>query len=359
MTIFQSPGNFAKEIRADAALWLADQPGGRYASRRQWFWSLIFLGLLGSAYAMLLAVSAGAASFALAAICGALGYVVIAAFCHDASHGSLHRNGWINELAVWFGFALMGIHGPLWRYRHIKKHHPFPNVAGTDVDADGSTLIRLSPHKPWRPLHRWQPLYAPFLYALVLVHVAWVEDFQHWRKAASEAPKGFRGARMAVSFFGAKSLHLGVALLLPWLVLQPPIWALLLGYVIATSMASLLFVTINVGSHITDVAAFPKPDTDGRLENDWASHQVTTAIDWSPTNRLAIALTGGANAHAAHHLFPAVAHCHNGDLSRIVARQAAANGLPHHVLGFVGMLASHWRHLRRLATPGAGLRAPR
>ena len=358
MIEFQSPGSFAKAIRRDASDLLAQMAGGRFANQRQWLWSLFFLGLLLGAYGALLTAPATIASLVIAAVCGALGYVVIAAFCHDASHGSLHRRGWINQLAVWLGFALMGIHGPLWRYRHLKKHHPFPNVEGTDVDADGSTLIRLSPHKPWRPLHRWQPFYAPVLYALVLVHLAWVEDFQHWRNAAREAPARFRGLRMALSFIGVKMVHLLIALVLPWLILQPPLWALLLGYLIAASTASLLFVMINVGSHITDVATFPKPGVYGRLAQDWASHQVATAIDWSPTNRLAIVLTGGANAHAAHHLFPAVAHCHNGDLAKIVAKQAAAHGLTHNVLGFRGMLAAHWRHLRRLARAEPNDRVP-
>lgn len=356
MIKFQAPGAFATELRAAAGEWLKSRPSGWFADRGQWLWSLSFLGLLGASYGLLLALPVGPVSLLLAVGGGALAYVVIAAFCHDASHGTLHRHDWVNDLAVYLGFAVMGIHGPLWRYRHLKKHDPFPNVEGSDVDADGSVLIRLSPHKPWLWFHRFQPLYAPFLYALVLVHVAWVEDFMHWRKAAKEAPAQFTGPRMWASFFGAKAIHLAICVAIPMAVLQPSLGALLVGYLLATGTASLLFVLINVGSHITDVAEFPKPDETGRVGSDWATHQLTTAIDWSPTNTLFIALTGGANAHAAHHLFPGVAHCHNAGLSRIVARHAGEHGLRYHLLGFGGMLSAHWRHLRALALPaGAAL----
>jgi len=79
---------------------------------------------------------------------------------------------------------------------------------------------------------------------------------------------------------------------------------------------------------------------------------VITSVDWMPQSRWAALLTGGANAHVAHHLFPSYSHRHAPALSRAIAEATAANGLPHHVTSFAGMVAGQWRHLVKL---GAGV----
>jgi linoleoyl-CoA desaturase len=109
-----------------------------------------------------------------------------------------------------------------------------------------------------------------------------------------------------------------------------------------------------VGTHVSDLAAFPQPDADGRLPHDWATHQLVTSVDWSPTNSLAVLLTGGANAHVAHHLFPGHNHRHMAVFSRIVAECAVKHGLHHEVTTFAGMVRGHWRHLVGLGARPAG-----
>jgi linoleoyl-CoA desaturase len=112
-----------------------------------------------------------------------------------------------------------------------------------------------------------------------------------------------------------------------------------------------MFVVINIGTHIADVASFVDPTKDGSIAHDWATHQAMTAVDWSPESHVAIAITGGANSHAAHHLFPEAAHCHNAALSRVVAATAREYAKPHHVLTFWGMVRSHMGQLIALSEP--------
>jgi linoleoyl-CoA desaturase len=226
----------------------------------------------------------------------------------------------------------------------------FPNVAGTDIDADGSILIRLSPHKPWHPWHRFQVYYALPLYGLVLPHLALIEDFAYLAKARHETPHLFR-TRAIIEFILTKTIHLSWALVIPYLVLKPPLAALLLYYLVATATASALFVLINVGSHISDEAEFLVSDPAGTINHDWATHQLLTSIDWSPQSTLAVGLTGGANAHTAHHLFPEAAHCHNTRLSKIISDCAHDHGLRQNVLSFYGMLSAHARHLSKMSKP--------
>jgi len=355
MARFNKATDFGRELRSAGNELLEQQPTGRYADAGQWLRAISTIIAFIAAYLSLLLLPVGWFSLILAALCGFLSYIIVAGLCHDASHGSLSRKRWVNRAILFSGFAMVGVSGALWGRRHVHVHHMFPNVEGTDIDADSSILIRLSPHKPWRFWHRFQSFYAPILYTLVLPHLAWRLDFHYFSQARQESPESFCTASALAEFIATKAIHLCIAILLPWLFLELTTLQLALGYLIATGAASFLFVMINVGTHICDEADFVAPDAQGRIEHDWATHQAMTSVDWSPTSQWAVALTGGANAHAAHHLFPQAAHCHNAKLSTLVSEYARRFGRPHHVVSFAGMLASHWRHLASLSRQEASL----
>lgn len=351
MPRFATRSAYSEALRSRGAAVLAASGSGRFADRGQWVRGLSAVAALAGVYVAILVLSPSAVSFALAGVAGLLTYIVMATLCHDASHYSLARARRLNRFVVTAGFAIAGISGPLWARRHIRTHHMFPNVAGTDIDADSTSMVRLTPHHAWRPWHRYQAFYAPFLYLLVLWHLAFYEDFLHLRAARREAPGEFKTWRALFTFAAAKVFHVVFAIALPLAAIDAPAMYIVLGYMLASAAASGMFVVINIGTHIVDVASFVDPRRDGSIAHDWATHQAMTAVDWSPENRLAIAITGGANSHAAHHLFPEAAHCHNAALSRVVAEAARAFGKPHHVLTFAGMMRSHFRHLAALSRP--------
>lgn len=351
MPHFATRSAYGAALRLRGAAVLAAAPTGRYADADQWARGLFAAGALAAAYVLILLAPPGLASYALAALCGVFTYIVIATLCHDASHHSLSRRGPINRFVVFAGFAIAGISGALWARRHVRTHHMFPNVAGTDIDADSTSMVRLTPHHAWRPWHRYQAFYAPLLYLLVLWHLAFYEDFLHLRAGRREAPAQFATWAATFEFIAAKMFHIVFAIILPLVVIDASAGNILLGYAVASAAASAMFVVINIGTHICDVAGFVDPTRDGAIEHDWATHQAMTAVDWSPQSRLAIAFTGGANSHAAHHLFPEAAHCHNAALSQVVSDCARAFGKPHHVLTFWGMMRSHFAHLVALSRP--------
>lgn len=324
---------------------------GRYATTKQWMWCLFYLFVFILAYGALLFSGVDGLSLILCVALGALVYLVIAGFCHDAAHGSLSKKTWVNKVFLHVGFGLIGVSGHLWKYRHLRKHHPFPNVKGSDVDADSSSLIRLSPHNEWKPLHRYQVYYAPFLYSLVLQSVAWQEDFVYLKKSMQEQPKVFATRQFLALFISSKLIHLCLFVLIPLMMMPISIFEWLLGYIIVTSVASFIFVMINVGSHITEECEFSKPDEAGKLDNDWVEQQLNSSVDWSPQNKFFVVLTGGANSHAAHHLFPHTAHCHNSELCNIVESICTQFNYKYNKLTFLRMLKSHWFHLRNLSKP--------
>ena len=277
---------------------------------------------------------------------------------HDAAHRVLTGHRRIDATVHRILFAAVGVDGHLWQLRHNGSHHIFPNVNGCDIDIDENPLIRLSPNHDRKAHHRLQHLYAPFVYMLTLLHSAFWGDPVYLRKRELANMRNIRHRRSDIAwFFACKAAYLTVTLAVPLAVLRFAWWEVLLGYAVMTAMMSLVFIALLVGTHFSDEAAFPHPGADGGLENDWAAHQITTTLDWRPTSWLALAIAGGANAHAAHHLFPRVSHRHYAALTEIIRKTAAEFGLPYKETTFAGMIASHFRHLKRMGEPDHAVHA--
>ncbi|MET1410824.1 fatty acid desaturase [Roseibium sp. HPY-6] len=351
MPNYQPKSAFSSRLNARAGRYLSRSKTGRFAGIGQWFRSSMLFLFCAAVYSLIYAGLNPWVLLISAVVLGAGIYTLIATVCHDAAHGSFATSKWVNAVCLFAGFSLIGVSGKLWAERHLRLHHMYPNIAGTDIDADGSSLLRLSPSKPWRKWHKFQCWYAVFLYALVLPHLAFVEDFDHLRKAKRAWPRKFSGLWPIVEFVASKIVHICLFLVLPLVLTEHGIGFLTCYYIAFVSSASLLFVAINVGSHISDAAEFFDPGSDGDLPLDWAHHQIRTAVDWAPTSRLAIALTGGANAHSAHHLFPRFAHSHNRALSRMVIRTAREFGVPLNILAPWDVLRAHVAHLYKMSRP--------
>lgn len=338
---FTPPGAFARDVTARVREAFRASGEDRFGDAAVW-WRAAGFGALGlGTYCAMLSGYLPPLAFVPAIPLAALGaFMMVVLLGHDATHGALSHRGWVNRWVVFVSYGIVGIDGALWRERHIRLHHQVANLPGTGIDADSVSWLRLAPDKPWQPWHRFQPLYAPLLYALGHSALAWIDDVTALRAEPD------RIARLP-RFIAGKALHLALFVLLPWMALRAdPLW-LLAGYLWASACIALAFVVLVVGTHVSDLAAFPPAD----VLHDWATHQLVTSVDWAPTSRVAAAFSGGANAHVAHHLFPGHSHRHLATFSNIIAQTAAAHGLPHHVTSFAGMVRGHWRHLVALRHP--------
>lgn len=152
-------------------------------------------------------------------------------------------------------------------------------------------------------------------------------------------------------FAASKIIHICLFVMMPLFMSDHGIFQVLGCYLVFALSASWLFVAIVVGSHISDEAEFLDPDGNGTLPLDWAHHQIRTSVDCAPTSRLAIALTGGANAHCAHHLFPRFAHPNNRALSRTVIRTAREFGVSLNILAPWEVVRTRMAHLYKMSRP--------
>jgi linoleoyl-CoA desaturase len=268
---------------------------------------------------------------------------------HDGAHNAVSRTPWLNRAALNVSFTLIGVDPHLWQLRHAKSHHIFPNVNGCDIDIDSNLFLRLSPNHPRRWYQRWQHLYAPILYAIVGFQSALIQDFQYLTKKELANLTGITHPRAFFAWFAVrKMVYVAIMFVIPVLVLPFPWWHVLLGAFAANAAGSFVFVAMLIGTHFADECAFPETDKDGSFAHDFATHALITSLDWNPHSRIAQLVAGGANAHAAHHLFPHMSHVHYRAMSRLIEQTAAEHGIPYNRTTFGGLIRSHFRFLRRM-----------
>ena len=95
---------------------------------------------------------------------------------HDANHGAYSKNKNINKF---FGFFITFLGGSYinWKIQHNVLHHTYTNISSMDEDIDTGSLFRFSPNQELLKHHRFQHLYAWFLYGLLTIQWSIEKDF--------------------------------------------------------------------------------------------------------------------------------------------------------------------------------------
>jgi linoleoyl-CoA desaturase len=183
-------------------------------------------------------------------------------------------------------------------------------------------------------------------------HSAFIQDFQYLFKTELANLKNIRHKpAFYAAFFVRKIVYVTLVFAIPLIVLPFAWWQIALGALLMNAVASFVFVSMLIGTHFAEEAAFPEPDETGALGHDFATHALVTSLDWNPQSRLAQFVAGGANAHAAHHLFPHVSHRHYVPISKMIEEAAREYDVRYNRTTFLGLIRSHFAFLRRM---GAG-----
>jgi linoleoyl-CoA desaturase len=201
---------------------------------------------------------------------------------------------------------------------------------------------------------RFQHVYVWALYAVYPLGWWFVDDFRRLvtgRIGENALPRP--GPGELVGLLVGKAVFLGWAVVLP--VVVHPTWLVLPFAAVTVAVLGLTLATTFQLAHCVGEAAFHDARAAGSV-GDWATHQVTTTVDFARGNRLLGWYVGGLNFQIEHHLFPKVCHVHYRALSRIVEEKCAAHGVRYAAQRTLGAaLASNVRWLREL---GRGARAP-
>lgn len=270
---------------------------------------------------------------------------------HDANHGSYSSNKKVN---TWLGYSLnfIGGHKANWQIQHNDLHHTFTNVHGHDEDIAPIGLLRFSPHARHRSMHRFQVVYAWFLYGFMTFMWVTTKDFiqlNRYKKQGLLKRKRLSYKKQLWTLLIAKILYYAYMLVIPILVTPFSWWQIAIAFFILHFVAGLTLALIFQPAHVVEATEFPLPDSTGNLENDWAVHQLYTTSNFARKNLVLSWFIGGLNHQVEHHLFPGICHVHYRQISEIVKKTAEEFNHPYlEKKTFTGAVISHAKTLVRL-----------
>ena len=203
-------------------------------------------------------------------------------------------------------------------------------------------------------MHRFQHVYAWFLYGLLTLQWATIKDFKsviEYEKLGllRKERRSLRRALWEIAW--TKAVYYLIFLGLPLYFSQVGWGWVVAGFVLMQFIAGLALSCIFQLAHVMEGAEFPAPTDDKKMENNWAVHQIMNTLNFSPRSRIMSWFIGGLNFQIEHHLFPHICHVHYPKLSLIVRRTAQQYGIPYQVEPtFVSALATHGKMLKKLGS---------
>jgi linoleoyl-CoA desaturase len=319
--------SFPKVLRRRLDRFFADPDLSPKADRTMWVKIAVGLAVLVGAWVVLYAFRPGSWKFLALYLLGGLAQTfLLLNIAHDSNHNAISSRPAVNK-TLNYVFDLCGISSYMWRILHHRGHHSCINLHEEDDALSGRGIFRFTPHDARAPLHRFQHLYALFVYALFSLDYVFFRDFQCFFFPDHDYLKRTKHPlREYAILFAGKAFYLAYMLVLPVVVLgKSPllvVGAFLLVHLVVGLSVTLVFQT----THTIDSTYFPL----SRNEFDNSVYHIfATTADYATENPLVAWLAGGLNHHIVHHLCPFVCHTHYAPLTRIVKETAEEFGIPY------------------------------
>jgi linoleoyl-CoA desaturase len=278
--------------------------------------------------------------------------VLLTAFniSHDAAHGVAVKSKFWNKLLFSLSFNLQGNNAYVWGKNHNESHHLYTNVEGSDIDVLNNPLFRMTESQELKWFHRYQFIYAPFLYLLYSINWFFFRETLMLLNLSSRTIKILIPKNEVVKLIVYKLLYIGYMIILPIYLLPLGGETVLLAFLFNHFIVSILFVGVLGVSHLSDFVEHPVPDQDNKLNMSWPKLQMCTSVDYNADSKFFNWTLGGFNAHALHHLLPNICHVHYLEILPIFRELAQKHGLNYMEMPYSKSLASHFRFLKGMGT---------
>jgi linoleoyl-CoA desaturase len=340
---------FPKVLRRRLDSFFADQNLSPKANSAMWIKIACGLAVLALSWIALYVFRPGSWKFVGLYLLGGLAQTfLLLNIAHDSNHNAISSRPFINK-TLNYVFDVCGISSYMWRILHHRGHHSCINLHGEDDALSGRGIFRFTPHESRSPLHRFQHIYALFVYALFSLDYVFFRDFESFFFPGHDYLKRTKHPlREYIVLFAGKAFYLTYMLVLPVLVLgRSPLLvagAFLLVHVVVGLSVTLVFQT----THTIDSTYFP---LDRNEFDNSVYHIFATTADYATESPLVGWLAGGLNHHVVHHLCPFVCHTHYASLTRIVRETAEEFGIPYRQ--HPTMPRAIWHHLILLKQLGS------
>ena len=172
--------DFSKALNIRVNEYFKSRNMGRHANWEMILKSLAMFTMYFLPYGLVLAgwMESGLVFFGLQIVMGVGLAGIGLSVMHDANHGAYSRNRLINRV-IGYSLNLVGANATNWKIQHNVKHHTYTNVDHHDEDImTKGGIIRLSPHSDRKKIHKYQHIYAWFIYGLMTISWIAVKDFK-------------------------------------------------------------------------------------------------------------------------------------------------------------------------------------
>jgi len=270
---------------------------------------------------------------------------------HDANHGAYSGKAWVNTV-IGYSLNFIGANVYNWKMQHNVLHHTYTNVHDEDEDISPRGALRMSPHSKWNYMHKYQFIYAWFLYGLMTIVWMVSKDFirlLRYQRSGLMKKHNANVLKEWIILIGTKIFYAGYIFVIPVAVTTLVWWQVLLGFCMMHYVAGFILAIIFQPAHVIEGTAFPLPDENRAMQSNWAVHQLLTTTNFGNESRWFSWYVGGLNFQIEHHLFPNICHVHYRKIASIVKETAGEFGIPYRsVKTFLGALILHGRLLKQL-----------
>jgi linoleoyl-CoA desaturase len=288
--------------------------------------------LLPAIYAGLYFVSLISSSLPIFLICyAAMGFMVVIMFVnliHDACHFNLFKNKKWNKAYI-FLFDLLGANSYIWRKRHVRLHHSYPNVIGWDSDIEKSDFLKVHPGDQSKKLVRLQG-FLFLLYPLFILNWFLIRDFKdYFSKKTIVRKLGNIPRKEYYKLFLFKFIFLSYIIGLPIWITPFSTGQILGGVFIFFIATGLLGLIVLLPPHVNVHNEFNMVNDNGNLDRSWLRLQLYSTNDVSGSNWFYRIVMGNFNLHIAHHLFPNISNIQAPLVTKVIRDFCEKNALPY------------------------------
>ncbi len=270
---------------------------------------------------------------------------------HDGNHGAYSSKRWINTV-IGYSLNLIGANSFNWKVQHNVLHHSYTNVHDADEDITKKGILRFTPYDNWKKFHRYQFIYAWFLYGLMTIVWMFFKDFEQvirYQKNGLLRSQKTNAIKEWVILIITKAFYISYILVIPILFTPWLWWQVLLGIFLMLYVTGFILAIIFQPAHVIEGSEFPEPDGNHSLQDNWAIHQLRTTTNFATESRWFTWFVGGLNFQIEHHLFPGICHVHYRKLAGIVKSTAREYDLPYKsVRTFANAIHGHFQLLKQL-----------
>lgn len=284
-------------------------------------------------------------SIPLSVLLGIFSFIYVT-LAHEGSHNpKLGFN--INFLKYIADF--LGASSFIWNIKHNFLHHTFTNIENIDQDLETGGVIRLKNSQQLKQHHKYQHIYAWFLYSLFLIKWTFLDDF----KMFYNKKIGFKSIDIKLKdylelIFG-RFIYLSWNFLIPIYIFNHNFKFVIINFLIYNLIFGIIIATIFQLAHCTLLNDRVVLDENNLVYNTFFNHQLQTTSDFSVNSKLIFFLTGGLSFQTVHHLTPNISSIYFFKLSNQLKEFCHKNNLNYfYHKTFLDSVKSHYKFLKKM-----------